>query len=88
MKSIESIESSSPVVTRAVAAGLRREFSDNLEFPFWQENFAHRLGGIATRRGTVCHQSLSIHFWIASQDIWMDSLSKNFCSHALMTMRN
>jgi hypothetical protein len=46
MPSIESIESSSPVVTRAVAAGLRGEFSDNLEFPFWQEILLTVLGAI------------------------------------------
>src|SRR5512137_2930361 len=44
MKSIESIESSSPVVTRAVASGLRAEFSNNLEFPFWQKILLTGLG--------------------------------------------
>jgi hypothetical protein len=44
MKSIESVESSSPVVTRAVASGLRREFSNNLEFPFWQKILLTGLG--------------------------------------------
>jgi hypothetical protein len=33
MNSIESNESSSPIVTRAVAAGLRGDFCDNYEFP-------------------------------------------------------
>jgi hypothetical protein len=44
MSSIESTESSSPIVTRAVAAGLRGEFCDNYEFPAWQRAFLSGLG--------------------------------------------
>ena len=44
MTSIESLESSSPIVTRAVAAGLRGEFCDNYEFPGWQKALLIGLG--------------------------------------------
>jgi hypothetical protein len=44
MTSIESTESSSPIVTRAVAAGLRGEFCDNYEFPGWQKALLTGLG--------------------------------------------
>jgi hypothetical protein len=44
MTSIESTESSSPIVTRAVAAGLRGEFCDNYEFPGWQKMLLTGLG--------------------------------------------
>ena len=44
MASIESTESSSPIVTRAVAAGLRGEFCDNYEFPGWQKALLAGLG--------------------------------------------
>lgn len=46
MKSIESIESSSPIVTRAVASGLRGEFCNNLEFPPWQKILLTGLGAL------------------------------------------
>jgi hypothetical protein len=44
MTSIESPESSSPIVTRAVAAGLRGEFCNNYEFPGWQKALLMGLG--------------------------------------------
>ncbi len=44
MNSIESVESSSPIVTRAVAAGLRGEFCTNYEFPGWQKGLLIGLG--------------------------------------------
>jgi len=44
MPSIEAPESSSPIVTRAVAAGLRGEFIDNYTFPAWQKAFLAVLG--------------------------------------------
>jgi len=44
MTAFESNESSSPIVTRAVAAGLRGEFCDNYEFPAWQKLFLTVLG--------------------------------------------
>ncbi len=44
MVAIESNESSSPIVTRAVAAGLRGEYCDNYEFPGWQKLLLNGLG--------------------------------------------
>ena len=46
MNSIESNESSSPIVTRAVAAGLRGDFCDNYEFPGWQKVLLTGLGAL------------------------------------------
>jgi hypothetical protein len=46
MNSIESTESSSPIVTRAVAAGLQGKFCDNYEFPGWQKNLLTGLGSL------------------------------------------
>jgi len=46
LTSIESTESSSPIVTRAVAAGLRGEFCDNYEFPGWQKALLTGLGAL------------------------------------------
>ena len=46
MTSIESPESSSPIVTRAVAAGLHNEFCDNYEFPGWQKVLLTGLGAM------------------------------------------
>jgi len=46
MTSIESTESSSPIVTRAVAAGLRGEFCDNYQFPGWQKALLTGLGSL------------------------------------------
>ena len=46
MASIESTESSSPIVTRAVAAGLRGVFCDNYEFPGWQKALLMGLGAL------------------------------------------
>jgi hypothetical protein len=40
----ESPESSSPIVTRAVAAGLRGEYTENYEFPAWQRTVLTVLG--------------------------------------------
>ena len=44
MSSIESIEVSSPIVTRAVAAGLCDKYCDNYEFPGWQKALLTALG--------------------------------------------
>jgi hypothetical protein len=44
MPAFESNESSSPIVSRAVAAGLRGEFCDNYEFPGWQKMLLTILG--------------------------------------------
>lgn len=41
---IESPESSSPIVTRAVAAGLRNEYCDNYRFPAWQKTLLTAMG--------------------------------------------
>ncbi|MFA5875033.1 MAG: hypothetical protein WC832_13825 [Anaerolineales bacterium] len=46
MPALESTESSSPIVTRAVAAGLRGEFCDNYEFPGWQKILLTMLGAL------------------------------------------
>jgi hypothetical protein len=43
---IESPESSSPIVTRAVAAGLRDEHCDTYEFPGWQKLLLPALGAL------------------------------------------
>lgn len=40
----ESTESSSPIITRAVAAGLLNRIVDNYEFPSWQRNILLLLG--------------------------------------------
>lgn len=40
----ESLESSSPIVTRAVAAGLRGELIENYKFPAWQRGLLNSLG--------------------------------------------
>jgi hypothetical protein len=44
MPVLESNESSSPIVTRAVAAGLVNEYCDNYEFPSWQKTLLTVLG--------------------------------------------
>ena len=62
MTSIESTESSSPIVTRAVAAGLRGEFCDNYEFPGWQKALLTGLGTLpqgAARFAISRFQSIS-----------------------------
>ena len=41
---IESKESSSPMITRAVAAGLRNQYIDNYDFPAWQKMILLGLG--------------------------------------------
>jgi hypothetical protein len=46
MPSIESPESSSPIVTRAVAASLRGEFFDSYPFPNWQKLLLIILGAL------------------------------------------
>jgi hypothetical protein len=46
MTYIEAPESSSPIVTRAVAAGLRSEFCDNYGFPTWQKALLTVLGAL------------------------------------------
>ena len=44
MPALESNESSSPIVSRAVSAGLRSEFCDNYDFPGWQKILLTLLG--------------------------------------------
>ncbi len=44
MKPHESTESSSPIVTRAVAAGLRGEIIENYQFPPWQRLMLNVIG--------------------------------------------
>jgi len=46
MTAIESLESSSPIITRAVAAGLRGQFCENYEFPGWQKAVLLALGAL------------------------------------------
>ena len=46
MPALESPESSSPIVTRAVAAGLHGEFCDNYEFPGWKKTLLSVLGAL------------------------------------------
>ncbi len=64
---IESPESSSPIVTRAVAAGLRSEYCDNYEFPAWQKTVLTGMGALPQGRGTLRHQPLRIHLWVESE---------------------
>ena len=45
MVAIESPDSSSPIVTRAVAAGLQFQYIENYNFPLWQKLFLLALGG-------------------------------------------
>jgi hypothetical protein len=47
----ESPESSSPIVTRAVAAGLRGELIENYKFPAWQRGLLTLLGAFPQRVG-------------------------------------
>ncbi len=46
MPAIESNESSSPIVTRAVAAGLIGKYCDNYEFPGWQKSLLVLMGAL------------------------------------------
>ena len=57
MPAIESNESSSPIVTRSVAAGLRREFCNNYEFPGWQRTLLGILGALPQKAAsfTISH---------------------------------
>jgi hypothetical protein len=43
---VESQESSSPIVTRAVAAGLRGEYTDNYQIPGWQKILLTAIGAL------------------------------------------
>jgi len=43
---MESPDSSSPIVTRAVAAGLHGQYCENFELPAWQRTALHLLGGL------------------------------------------
>jgi hypothetical protein len=51
MTLIEAPESSSPIVTRAVAAGLCGEYCENYPFPGWQKTLLTLLGGFPQRVG-------------------------------------
>jgi hypothetical protein len=46
MASLESPDSSSPIVTRAVAAGLRGQYCENYEFPGWQKALLTSIGAL------------------------------------------
>ena len=46
MSTIESPESSSPIVTRAVAAGLQDQYVENYEFPGWQKALLIGIGAL------------------------------------------
>jgi len=46
MFTIESTESSSPIVTRAVAAGLQGHYTENYEFPGWQKAVLMGMGAL------------------------------------------
>ncbi|MCL4352103.1 MAG: hypothetical protein M1318_05590 [Firmicutes bacterium] len=62
MPALESTESSSPIVTRAVTAGLRGQFCDNYEFPGWQKTLLTVLGALpqgAARFAISRFQSIS-----------------------------
>ena len=48
---LESPESSSPIVTRAVAAGLQGIFYDNYQLRFWQRILLHWLGAFPQQVG-------------------------------------
>ena len=63
MTSFESTESSSPIVTRAVAAGLRGEFCDNYEFAGWQKAVLTVLGALpqGVARFAIRRSSLSVY---------------------------
>lgn len=43
---LESQESSSPIVTRAVAAGLQGQYTENYQFPGWQKKMLTLLGAL------------------------------------------
>jgi hypothetical protein len=43
---LESPESSSPIVTRAVAAGLQGRYSETYQFPAWQKFALGLLGSL------------------------------------------
>jgi hypothetical protein len=81
IKPHESPESSSPIVTRAVAAGLRGEFTENYQFPAWQRAMLNMLGAFP--------QSLArfvISRFQASSGLPPDSL-KNFSLNDLIQDR-
>jgi len=62
MLTLESQESSSPIVTRAVSAGLRGEYCNNYEFPAWQKSLLVGLGALpqgAARFAISRFQSIS-----------------------------
>ncbi len=62
MISPESQESSSPIVTRAVAAGLHGQSIDNYLFPAWQKTVLNLLGNLpqgSARLAISAFQSLS-----------------------------
>jgi hypothetical protein len=62
MKPFESPESSSPIVTRAVAAGLQGLYAENYDFPGWQKSALKLLGALpqgAARFAISRFQSLS-----------------------------
>lgn len=51
MTAIESQESSSPIVTRAVAAGLRGEYTENYQLPGWQKTLLTGVGALPQGAG-------------------------------------
>lgn len=46
MSAIESPESSSPILTRSVAAGLQGRYTENYEFPGWQKKLLIGMGAL------------------------------------------
>ncbi len=77
MLPVESPESSSPIVTRAVAAGLQGRYIDNYEFPGWQKRLLVGLGHLpqgAARFAISRFQMLSGLPAKVLQDFSIDSL--------------
>lgn len=62
MEAIESTDSSSPIVTRAVAAGLQDQYIENFNFPPWQKYLLIAMGALpqGVARFAICRfQSIS-----------------------------
>ncbi len=62
MVSIESPESSSPIVTRSVAAGLRGAYCDNYMIKGWQRALLNGLGVLPQGIGRFVISRFEIHF--------------------------
>lgn len=57
-ETLESLESASPVITRAVSAALRNEYSDNIILPAWQKLGLRWLGSLPQSAGQHVVSSL------------------------------